>query len=51
MANAMKIILKETENFCFFEQISLTVIKGSEEAVQVNHDNALYDTLLSEKGE
>lgn len=50
MASYMKIILQETDVIVFFEQPSITVIKGTEEAKLVEQDIIKYDYLTSEKG-
>lgn len=50
MPSFIKIILKETDVIVFYEQPSVTVIKGSDEAKKVEKDNASYEFLTSEKG-
>lgn len=50
MPSFIKIILEETDVIVFYEQPSVTVIKGSDEAAIVEEDNAAYEYLTSEKG-
>lgn len=50
MPSFIKIILEETDVIVFYEQPSVTVIKGSDEAAIVEEDNAAYEFLTSEKG-
>lgn len=46
----IKIIIRETDDIDLFESKSVTVPKGSEEALAVEADNAAYDYLTIGKG-
>ncbi|XP_036320129.1 WD repeat-containing protein 78-like [Rhagoletis pomonella] len=46
----IKVSLRKTEEILLFEQSSWAVVKGSEEAETVEHDNRIYDYLTMGRG-
>jgi len=51
MPKFIKIILRETEDFVYYDKPGLTVPRDSEEASNVLLDNAQYEFLTTGKGD